>query len=266
MNYETLICETDTRGVATVTMNRPDAGNSFDEKLIEELTQIYTAFNDDEDVRIIVLTGAGKVFSAGADLNMMKRIAGYSEEQNVDEAKRMSAMLERIFYSPKPTIARINGAAIGGGVGLASVCNIAIAADKAVFALSEVRIGLIPAVISPFVIRAIGLRQADKYFLTAERFNAEQAKSINLVHDVCTIEALDDEVQKITGNLLNGAPGAQAETKLLIDSVSQSAMSDELFIDTAKRIARIRSAPEGREGISAFLEKRTPNWANKENV
>jgi methylglutaconyl-CoA hydratase len=246
--------------VATIWMNRPDLHNAFDEILIAELTAACMALDDDEDVRVVILTGRGKSFSAGADLNWMKRAANNGLDDNLNDARALARMLRTIAEMRKPTLARIQGAALGGGMGLAAACDIAVASTKAVFATSEVRFGIIPSAISPYVLRAIGARQAYRYFQSAERIDAMRACEIGLVHEAVEPEQLDTKVQEIVGSLLLGGPLAQASAKNLIRAVDGQLVNDILVEETAHRIAHLRATPEAREGISAFLDKRTPNW------
>ena len=246
--------------VATLWMNRPDLHNAFDETLITELTAACMVLEDDNDVRVVVLAGRGKSFSAGADLNWMKRAANNGLEDNLNDARALACMLRTLAEMRKPTIARIQGAALGGGMGLAAACDIAVASTKAVFATSEVKFGIIPSAISPYVLRAIGARQATRYFQTAERIDAFRAREIGLVHEAVAPDDLDNAVQDIVNALLQGGPNAQAATKDLIRAVDSQSINDTLVEDTAHRIAHLRATPEAREGIAAFLEKRQPNW------
>ncbi len=250
-------CET---GVATIWMNRPDRHNAFDETLIAELTAACAMVDADDSIRVVVLAGRGKSFSAGADLNWMKRAAGYTVEQNLDDARKLATMLRTLAELRKPTVARVHGAALGGGMGLAAACDICVAATAATFATSEVRFGLIPATIGPYVLRAIGARQASRYFLTAERIDARRAWELGLVHELVEPDALDARVQEISNALLAGGPHAQAAAKDLIRAVAGQPIDDARVEDTARRIAQIRAMPEAKEGLSAFLEKRPPNW------
>lgn len=246
--------------VATVWMNRPDLHNAFDEVLIAELTAAFTALDGDADVRAVVLAGRGKSFSAGADLNWMRRAANNGVDENLTDARALAQMLRTIAEMKKPTIARVQGAALGGGMGLASACDIAIASTKAVFATSEVKFGIIPSAISPYVLRAIGARQANRYFQTAERIDAARAREIGLVHECVEPDALDAKLQEIVSALLQGGPKAQAAAKDLIRAVDHQPINNTLVEETAHRIAHLRATPEAREGISAFLEKRPANW------
>lgn len=260
MSENVLITTIDSRGIARLTLNRPDLRNAFNEELIDQICDAMGRFNNDTNVRGIILTGSGKAFSAGADLNMMKRVAEYSAAENKDDARRLAHMLQSIYHSPKPTIALVNGPAMGGGLGLIAACDIALGAEEAFFALSEVRLGLIPAVISPFVVQAIGVRQARRYFLTGERFDAKAAEDMGLLHMRAPSSTLGDALESIIENILLGAPEAQHETKDLIRSVKYKHVNESLLSNVAGRIAKRRASPEGAEGVTAFLEKRKPNW------
>jgi len=263
MEQNVLITTIDSDGVARLTMNRPDVRNAFNEDIVNEICDTMGQLNIDPNVRIIVLTGAGKAFSAGADLNMMRRAADYSSAENKDDARRLAHMLISIYDSPKPTIALVNGPAMGGGLGLIAACDIAIGAEETFFALSEVRIGLIPAVISPFVIQAIGSRQARRLFLTGERFTAEQAKTIGLLHETAPLAGLDKAFDEVIDGLRQCGPAAMREAKALIRAVSGRSIDEGVLKDTAGRIANIRASAEGKEGVTAFLEKRKPVWPAK---
>ncbi|MGZ5078234.1 MAG: enoyl-CoA hydratase/isomerase family protein [Usitatibacter sp.] len=247
--------------VGLVTMNRPERHNAFDDSLIQELTEALRTMEAEDGIRVVVLSGAGKSFSAGADLNWMKRMAGFSKDENQRDAMGLAALMRTLAHLRKPTIARVQGAAYGGGVGLVACCDIAVASQAASFALSEARLGLIPAVISPYVVAAIGERAARRYFLTAERFEAAEAWRLGLVHELASGEGeLDEKLGEIVDALLSAGPAAQREAKELIRAVSGRAVTSELIQDTAERIARIRSSPEGREGVAAFLDKRRASW------
>lgn len=250
-------------GTFTITLNRPDIHNAFDDQLIIDLTQLLVAAGADNSVRVIVLTGAGKSFSAGADLNWMRRMATFTEEENYHDAMALGELMLTLNRLPKPTIARVNGPAYGGGVGLIACCDIAIAVSDAQFALTEVKLGLIPAVISPYVVAAIGERKARRYFLTGERFGAAEAVSFGLLNATVGPNELDQAVQKMIDLLLVAGPVAQAEAKDLIASVAHRPPTDSVVADTAERIAHIRISPEGQEGLAAFLEKRSPAWLKK---
>jgi methylglutaconyl-CoA hydratase len=241
-------------------MNRPDVHNAFNEQLIAELTAACQALDADDAVRVVVLAGRGKSFSAGADLNWMRRAADASVEANLADARKLAGMLRSLAEMNKPTIARVHGAALGGGMGLASACDICVAGEGAVFATSEVRFGIIPSAISPYVIRAIGARQASRYFQTAERISAARARELGLAHEVVASDALDAKVQEIVTALLQGGPRSQGAAKALIRAVADQPVSDALVEDTACRIATLRATPEAQEGLAAFLDKRPASW------
>jgi len=254
-------CDVTVRGdVATVTLNRPDVHNAFDERLIASLTAAFVSLDTDEDVRVVVLAGAGRSFCAGADLHWMKRMAAFDRDENLADAQALATMLRTIYGLSKPTIARVHGAAYGGGVGLVSACDIAIGVPEATFALSEAKLGLIPATISPYVMEAIGAREARRYFLTAERFDAAQALRIGLVHEVVAADALDARVDALIALLRAAGPVAQLECKALIRGVAHRSIDEALIDATAEHIAAVRASDEGREGVAAFLEKRQPSW------
>ena len=246
--------------VATIWMNRPDLHNAFDETLITELTAACMALDDDNDVRVVVLAGRGKSFSAGADLNWMKRAAQFTHEQNVDDARKFAGMLRTLSQMNKPTIARVQGAALGGGTGLTAACDMAVASSDAVFSTSEVKFGIIPSAISPYVLRAIGPRHALRYFQSGERISAERALAIGLVGDVVALEELDACVGKLADALLQGGPLAQKAAKDLIAAVDGQKIDEIISEETAQRIARQRATDEARDGIASFLEKRAPAW------
>jgi len=247
--------------VGLVTMNRPERHNAFDDALIAELTQALRAIEAEEAIRVVVLSGTGKSFSAGADLNWMKRMAGYSKDENVRDAMGLGALMRTLAFLRKPTVARVQGAAYGGGVGLVACCDIAIAVHTATFALSEAKLGLIPAVISPYVVAAIGPRAARRYFLTGERFAATEGWRLGLVSELAGSEGeLDEKLGTIVDLLLEAGPAAQREAKDLIRAVADRPVTSEVIQDTAERIARVRASPEGREGVAAFLEKRKAAW------
>ena len=260
MIYQHLTVETDARGLARVTLNRPEVKNAFNETLIAEITEAMNKLSGDANVRAVVLAGAGDAFSAGADLSWMKRASNFSADENMSDARRLAAMLNAIYACEKPVIALVQGACMGGGVGLASACDIVIAAEDAFFALSEVRLGIIPAVISPFVLHAIGARQARRFFLTGERFDAAKAKEIGLVHMVCLKAQMEGTLDGVVKNLLACGPAAQGEAKKLIRIVTGRPVDDAVMAETAALIARVRSTPEGKEGVAAFLEKRKAKW------
>jgi methylglutaconyl-CoA hydratase len=247
--------------VAYITMNRPDRHNAFDDVLIAELTEALRSMEAEDGIRAVVLSGAGKSFSAGADLNWMKRMAGFSIDENRRDAMGMATLMRTLAHLRKPTLARVHGAAYGGGVGLVACCDIAVAAQSASFSLTEAKLGLIPAVISPYVIAAIGERAARRYFLTAERFDAAEAWRLGLVHELAgDAGSLDERIGEIVDAILACSPAAQREAKDLIRAVASRPVTSELIQDTAERIAKIRASPEGREGVAAFLEKRRASW------
>ncbi len=257
---EPLRIDTDSRGIATVTMNRPAVHNAFDDALIGELDRAFRALAADDAVRVVVLASEGKSFSAGADLNWMKRMAGYSDAENYADALGLARMLDAIDCCPKPVIAAVQGAALGGGVGLVAACDIAVAAEEAKFGLTEVRLGIIPAVISPHVIAAIGRRASRRYMLTGERFGAAEALRLGLVHEVVAGAELGAATQGIAEHLLKAGPEALAACKTLIRTVGDMPLGEEVAAYTARQIADRRASDEGREGIGAFLEKRKPRW------
>ena len=248
--------------VATIWMNRPAVHNAFNAGFIAELTSACQRLDADDSLRVIVLAGRGKSFSAGGDLNWMRETAEADAASNQEDARKLATMLRTLSEVSKPTIARVHGAALGGGMGLASACDICIATPDASFATSEVRLGLIPAAISPYVVRAIGQRQAYRYFQTAERISAERAAQLGLVHEIVESEHLDSKIQGIVDALLLGGPAAQSAAKDLIRGVADRGVDDAVVEDTAQRIATLRTQPEAKEGISAFLGKRKPQWAN----
>ncbi|MFZ4624241.1 MAG: enoyl-CoA hydratase/isomerase family protein [Rhodoferax sp.] len=257
--YDTLVVERSQK-VATIWMNRPEVFNAFNEQLIDDLSAACLRLEQDPGVRVVVLAGRGRHFSAGADLNWMRRAAQGSEADNQADALRFARMLRQLSGLAKPTIARIQGAALGGGTGLAAACDMAVASVDAVFAASEVKFGIIPAVISPYLLRAIGPRQALRYFQTAEHISAERALAIGLINEVTPVDGLDAGVAALITPLLAGAPLAQKAAKDLIEAVKGRPIDDQLLEETARRIARQRASAEGRDGVAAFLDKRPPAW------
>lgn len=245
--------------VAWLSFNRPEVHNAFNAVVIQEMTEAVNRVNEDDSVRVVVLTGKGKSFCAGADLNWMREIVDYSYEQNLEESTALAEVLHMIFSLPKPTIAKVNGPAIGGGTGFLSACDIAVAAEEAVFGLSEVKIGLVPAAISPYVIRKIGESKAREYFLTGRRISAERAREIGLVNEVVPGKELSKTVDNLIGLFLTSGPEAIASCKELIFNVPLMTM-EEAKEYTAKMIAGLRISEEGQEGMAAFLEKRKPRW------
>ncbi len=245
---------------ATLWLNRPDVRNAFNETSIAEITQAFRMLDKDRTVRVIVLAARGTAFCAGADLNWMKKMASYSEEENLADAQALAEMMQVIYECNKPTIARVQGDCYAGGMGLVAACDMALVVDTAGFCLSEVRLGLIPATISPYVIRAIGERASRRYFLTAERFDAHEARRIGLVHEIVIEDQLDHEVDKLVHALLACSQHAIDEAKRLVRDVSGETIEPELVTETVRRIAQIRVSEQGREGVQAFLNKRIPAW------
>ena len=255
-----VITEIDSRGVARVTINNPDKHNAFDDQVISQLTQAFAAISVNPDVRVMVLGSAGKNFSAGADLVWMQRMVNYSYEENLRDANAVALMLQTLNRMPQPTIARVQGAAFGGGVGLISCCDISIATTSANFALSEVKVGLVPATISPYVIAAIGQRAVRRYFVTAERFDAHRAMEIGLVNEVVDAEQLDQEIDCLIDALLANGPQAIIAAKRLVFDIAGKPIDQQLIDSTCETIAAIRVSEQGQEGLQAFLEKRKPHW------
>ena len=253
----------DTRGVSTLTLDRAEKHNAFDDGMIADLIEALENIEKDKSIRVLVLRTAGKSFSAGADLDWMRRMADYDQEQNLTDARQLARLMYRFNQLNKPVIARVQGAAFGGGVGLIACCDIAIASSNAIFSLSEVRLGLIPSVISPYVIAAIGSRSARRYFLSGERFDANRALQLGLVHEVVEPEALEASLELCIDALLSSGPNAQAAAKELIHHVDGQRIDETLIEETARRIADIRASDEGREGLSAFLQKRKPDWSRE---
>ncbi|WP_240222168.1 enoyl-CoA hydratase/isomerase family protein [Rheinheimera hassiensis] len=256
----------DQRGVATLTLNRPQVHNAFDDAMIAELIAVLKDLANNDEVRVLVLAANGKNFSAGADLNWMRSMAQKDYQQNLNDAAELATLMHRLDKFPKPTIALIKGAAFGGALGLVACCDIAIAEENASFCLSEVRIGLIPAVISPYVMRAIGERESRRYFLTAERFMAPKAKQLGLLHEVVGDGELADSAETFINTLLQNSPAALTAAKSLIHNIYNRKISNNVIAHTEQTIAEIRVSPEGQEGLSAFLEKRKPAWLGKEDA
>ncbi|MDL2357997.1 MAG: enoyl-CoA hydratase/isomerase family protein [Pseudomonadota bacterium] len=246
--------------VATVTLDRPDVRNAFNEATIAELALAFDELGRDEDVRAIILAANGSAFCAGADLNWMKAMAAYSDAENLADATRLADMLRTIYLCPKPVVARIQGDCYAGGMGLVAACDIAVAVEEANFCLSEVKLGLIPATISPYVIKAMGENAARRYFLTAERFSAAEAHRIGFVHELVKPADLDAKVAAIIKALVSNSPNAVQQAKLLVRDVAGRPVDAALLADSAARIASIRASQEGREGVASFLEKRQPSW------
>lgn len=255
-----ILLDIDTRGVATLTLNRADKHNAFDEHVIAELSGMLADIAGNDAIRVLVLRAAGKSFCAGADADWMRRMASYDHAANLVDAGALAELLRRLDTLPQPTIACVQGAALGGGAGLVCCCDMAVAATSATFAFSEVRLGLIPGTISPYVVRAMGRQAARRYFLTAERFDATTAHQLGLVSEVVEPAALDVSVERLTQALLDGGPQAVRAAKQLINDVADQKIDAELMAMTSQRIAHIRATPEAQEGLSAFLNKRPPAW------
>jgi methylglutaconyl-CoA hydratase len=247
---------------ATVTLNRPDVRNAFNETTIAEIAQAFRELGADADLRAIVLAANGPAFCAGADLNWMKKMAGYTHAENQADALQLAEMLRTIYLCPKPVVAKVQGDCYAGGMGLVAACDIIVAVDEANFCLSEVKLGLIPATISPYVIKAMGENASRRYFLTAERFSAQEALRIGFAHEVVAADALDFKVEEIVKALVNNSPNAVQQAKVLVREVVGQTVNDALLADTAERIAQIRASEQGREGVASFLEKRKPSWLN----
>ena len=257
MNHLQLLCE---GSVATVTLNRPEVRNAFNDEVIAELTACFQDLGTRADVRCIVLAASGTAFCAGADLNWMKRMADYTREENLADAGALAEMLRVVYACPKPTIAKVQGDVYAGGTGLVAACDVAVSSDTAGYCLSEVKLGLIPATISPYVIRAMGARAAHRYFLTAERFSAAEALRIGFVHAVVTAAELDGKVAEIVETLVSAGPEAVRLCKQLVQNVADQEITPALVQMTVEGIADIRVSAEGREGVQSFLQKRKPGW------
>jgi methylglutaconyl-CoA hydratase len=262
MNWKTLDVTIASR-VATVTLNRPKVHNAFNETAIKELEHSFRMFGEREEVRVIVLAASGTTFCAGADLTWIKRMGDQPYEQNFADASGLADMLRAVYSCPKPVIARIQGDAYGGGTGLVAAADIAVAVDSAHFGFTEVKLGLIPATVSPYVLRAIGAHNARRYFLTGERIDATEAARIGLLHEVTSVDLLGSKVESLANTIVRNGPQAVAKCKKLIADLDF--LSEKVSLDTAERFARIRASAEAREGIQAFLEKRLPDWAPREN-
>ncbi len=260
MTFPLFVQEIDKSGIARITLTRAEVHNAFNEALIAELTAALDGISQDPRVRVVVLAAQGRSFSAGADLNWMKAMAGYTRAENVEDARRLARLMRTLNNLPQPTVALVQGPAFGGGVGLVACCDIVVAVEEAKFCLSEVKLGLIPAVISPYVVTTIGEAAARRYFLTAEAFSAWEAQRLGLVHEVVDHAALEVRGRQIVDALMAGGPVAQGAAKELIFAVAGASLDESLIEETATRIAELRASDEGREGIAAFLEKRKPNW------
>ncbi len=261
MTEQTVLIQISERGIATITLNNPAKHNAFDDKIIADLTAAFEQISNNKDVRVMILAATGKNFSAGGDLAWMRRMASYSYDENLKDSKALAKMFKTLNFLTVPTIARVQGVAFGGAVGLVSCCDMAVATPDASFSLSEVKIGLIPAVISPYVVSAIGRRAARRYFITAERFDAQTALKLGLVSKVVEKELLDHEIDKLAETLLANSPAAIVGAKQLIFDVIGRIIDDELIDFTCERIAEIRVSAQGQEGLTAFLEKRKPTWS-----
>ncbi|MFT4731994.1 MAG: methylglutaconyl-CoA hydratase [Gammaproteobacteria bacterium] len=257
---QAITIDIDERGVATVTLNRPHIHNAFDDTVIDELIEAFESIHQDNDVRVMVLAANGKSFCAGADLNWMKQMASYSYAQNKQDASQLAKLFNSLYNLNKPTIAKVQGAVYGGGVGLVACCDIAIGSKLSKFCLSEVKLGLVPATISPYVIEAIGPRLAKRYFMTAEVMSSRRARRIGLLSESVSEEELDSSVENIILPLLNNGPTSVATAKNLVNKISRRSIDDQLIDETSDLIASVRVSQEGQEGLTAFLEKRTPNW------
>ena len=263
VSIDTVVTTIDRLGVATVTLNNPGRHNAFDDKTIAELQLAFEAVASNSDIRVMLLAAQGDSFSAGADLGWMKRMANYSYEENLSDARKLANMLRTLNYLPKPTIARVQGAAFGGALGLISCCDMAVASTRATFSLSEVKIGLAPATIAPYVVAAIGPRASRRLFQTAERFSAEEARMIGLVDRVVEESMLDDSINTSVKAILANSPSAMKASKRLVFDVSNRELSDELVEETCELIARLRVSDEGQEGLGAFLQKRRPSYSKQ---
>ncbi len=267
MTNETVLLERDDDGTAWVTLNRPEVHNAFDENVIHRLREVFQILAEDNHCRVVVVKGAGKSFSAGGDVNWMKRAAAFSHNENLADAEYLAAMLNSLYNLNKMTIACVRGFAMGGGLGLLSCCDMVIADENATFALSEVKIGLMPATISPYVLAAMGERNARRYFQTGERFKGQRAYELGLVHElVTTEEEMDAQLNIILDHVRDNGPFAMREAKRLIMDYADQPISAKMMQDSAERIAAIRARPEAKEGLTAFLEKRKPNWIGEDNT
>ncbi len=263
MSEQAVLTHIDDKGVATVRLNRAAKHNAFDDSVIADLQATFSALAHNDSARVVVLASEGKNFSAGADLGWMKRMAGYDYAENLQDARKLAAMLQTLHALPQPTIAQVQGAAFGGAVGLVSCCDMAVADANASFCLSEVKIGLVPATISPYVIRAIGERAARRFFMTAERFSATEALRLGLVSQVVAEGELAGATASLASALLQNGPLAVQAAKQLVQDVTGHEIDAALIEETCERIAAIRVSDEGQEGLSAFLEKRSPRWQER---
>ena len=246
--------------IARITLTRPEVRNAFNDAVIQELKAAFEAVGARDDVRAVVLAAVGPAFCAGADLNWMRRMADYTRDENIADAGQLAAMLQAIYECPKPTIAAVQGDVFAGGMGLVAACDMAVSVDTATYCLSEVKLGLIPATISPYVIRAMGARAAHRYFLTAERFSADEAHRIGFVHELVDADALEGKVNELAQALVNASPAAVRACKKLVQDVAEREIDPALVAATVEGIADIRASDEGREGVASFLQKRKPAW------
>lgn len=260
MSDQQVLFDISEAGLATITLNRPDVHNAFNDDVIGRLIAAIDTCHNHDDVRVVLLQSTGKNFSAGADLNWMKSMAALNHEENKKDAAQLAALMEKLYRLDKPVVTRVQGKSFGGALGLIACSDIVVAADNASFCLSEVKIGLVPAVISPYVVKAMGQRMAARYFLTAETFSAQQALDFGVVHEICPDNALDETTQQIINKLLNNGPNAVVKAKALVQYVAENQIDSVTIHHTTDLIADIRVSPEGQEGLGAFLEKRKPNW------
>lgn len=258
--YTTIQLASDTRGVARVTLSREATLNAFDETMIAELTHVFTALKDDRNTRVIILAAAGRAFCAGADIRWMERASTNSEQANLEDARRFARMMQVIYECPKPVVARVQGAALGGGVGLCCACDIVFATPQARFAVSETKFGILPSVIGPYLINAVGKRQALRLALTAQQFTAASAVEYGLVHELAEADELDNAIEKVVGALLANGPDALGETKQLFGKLALGPVDSDVRELTAQTIARVRATDAAREGFAAFLAKRPAAW------
>jgi methylglutaconyl-CoA hydratase len=248
--------------VAEVWLNRPDVRNAFNDAVIEELTEVFKTLSTDNDLRAIVLSAHGKAFCAGADLNWMRAMSGYSWDENFADAQKLADMLWTLDQCPVPIVGRVQGDCYAGGMGLAAVCDVLIASDNVTFCLSEARLGLLPGTISPYVVRAMGAQAAKRYMVTAERFSAAQAQAMGMVHELCTPDTLDAKVAEVVATLCGNGPQALRACKRLVQDVTDQPINEALRLETARRIADIRASAEGKEGLQSFLQKRPAQWTS----
>ena len=261
-NKNSIIVTKSKNGVGRITLNRANLHNAFDDKVIKSLTDAINDIDKDDSLRLLILDANGKSFSAGADLNWMKRMAGYSWEENYQDSLKLAGLMQALYDCTKTTIAIVQGAAYGGGVGLVACCDIVLASERALFCLSEVKLGLIPSVISPYVVKAIGERNSKRYFATAEKFDVNEALNIQLIHKIYPMDELKDSSDDYINRILANGPNAMYQAKRLVNFVNNKDIDETLILETAQRISDIRASVEGKEGVSAFLEKRPAHWAS----